>query len=112
MGKRKSRWKKPIVACVILLILLYVIFFMPLPFISALWEADIFRYRMEWDVSRRVMGLQGEEIILMLGEAEALDWYPTAWVYRIGPQSWRSLIIFFDENGVAVRTATGNPLHF
>ena len=113
MDKRKARWKKRIVACVILLILLYVIFFMPLPFVSALWEENILRHRMAWDVSRQVVGLHEAEIIQMLGEPYTFDtmlYYPLR-----GPNHswfWQSLVIRFDEERIAINTISHiNPYH-
>jgi len=108
------------IGCIVAVILLFIVFVMPLPFISSLWEDEILRRRMADDVSRRVVGLHTEEIILMLGEPDVKDRHRrddlSALVYRLrDPEHerfWQHLIIFYDENDIAVNTSIGNPLHF
>ncbi|MCL2827264.1 MAG: hypothetical protein FWD99_00810 [Oscillospiraceae bacterium] len=112
MQTKKVR-KKLFIGCIIVAALLYIAFFMPLPFIPSLWEENALRHRMAGDISRRVIGLHEEKIILMLGEPEP-NW--TTFVYRlrnpVHSHSWRHLIIFFDEDGIATRTGNGNLFHW
>ena len=96
-----------------LIILLYAVFFIPLPFIPSLWEANTLRHRMTHDVSRLVIGLHEAEIIQMLGEPHVFD---TMLYYRLRAPShqwfWQSLVIRFDENRIAIETISHiNPYH-
>jgi len=114
--KIKSNLKRKLfISVTFSMVLLYAVFFMPLPFFSALWEENInFRYRMAWDISRRIKWLDQNDIILMLGEPEPHNYASSAWIYRIGPEDkpWNCLIIYFNENHIATRIYTGNPLHY
>ena len=119
---KKRLRKKLLIGSIVALVVVFILFFMPLPFISTLWQADIFRHRMDWDVWPRVVGLHQEQITSMLGTPEDIAFASTSpaidvigagvaatstWGYRIDSQ--RSLIISFDEDGFAIHTVTGHP---
>ena len=95
----------------------YMIFFMPLPFISSLWEENIHRHRMLRDVEQRIMGLHKEEVILMLGEPNPQQPFQpdSIFLYELRPRghshAWNHLIIWFDQNDFVRNTSSGNPLH-
>ena len=113
MDKRMSRQKRLIIAGVISFLLIYIIFFMPLPFVSTLWEDNILRHRMTWDVSRRVVGLHEEEVIQMLGEPYT---FGAMIYYRLrGPDHrwfWASFVIRLDEARIVIDTISHiNPYH-
>ena len=104
--------KKLIVVCAALVLVLFVVFAMPFPFIGTLWENDIARNRMVAHVRWTVVGLHRDEIVLMLGEPD-FNSSSRGIAYCINhPVQWRRLVIFTDENGIATRTLIGNPLHF
>jgi len=111
--KAKKLTTKIFIGCIVALILSWVVFFMPLPFINALWEENILRHRMAWDISRRVIGLHEDEIILILGEPEP---YWETFIYPLRnpnhSSSFRHLIIFFDEDGFARLIGDGHPYHW
>ena len=114
---RRSKINKLLAVCLIVLFLGLVLFYMPLPYISTLWEIGILRGNMVGSVSQRVEGLHLEEVTLILGESEreAPEWLlsprqPEAWLYRVG--GGRYFVVFFDSDGIVVRTQTGNPMHF
>ena len=112
MRTKLSTKKKYLVGGATILTMIYIVFFIPLPFVSVLWEENIHRHRMHKDINRRIIGLHEDEIVVMLGEPEP-GWRTL--VYRLRPpnhsHSWNALIIFFDENNIAINTITANPIH-
>jgi len=88
----------------------------PFPFIRTLWDAEILRNRMTWDLSQRLDGLHQEDIIRILGEPEqdAPAWLSRTrpvppWMYRVHPDRHRYMVIFFDEDGFAGHIEVGYP---
>ena len=67
-------------------------------------------------MSQLVIGLHQEDIISMLGNPDPPDTpykRPLVWIYSFGyPWSWAgAIIIFFDEDGIAINTVIANPIH-
>jgi hypothetical protein len=118
---RYSKQRKLIIFCTISVIA-YVIFLLPLPapfvspfpFVDSLWRNNTLRHSMAGGASRIVIGLDMEEVTLILGETEP-GWPPGVFVYSLysgdSGYKWKCLNIFFDENGIAYKTIIANPLH-
>ena len=97
---------------------IYLTFFMPLPFTDNLWADYALRHRATDDISQIVIGLHEEDIILMLREPDdsmSGSSYRVFIAYRIRDKNhhwfWQHLIIFLDENGIAIGTTIVNPAH-
>lgn len=111
---KKSKRKWVLLCCIAgIIALIYLVFFMPLPFVKTLWEDNILRHRMAWDINRRVVGLHEDEIIQMLGEPYQFN---SMIYYRLRSPDhhwfWSSLVIRFDETRIAVDTINHvNPYH-
>ena len=96
-----------------LMILLYMIFIMPLPFISGFWMNHTARDRMVEPVKEMVIGLSREEILDLLGSPDAylpgilhgpgrgLN-YLLYIERQIGPPRRVFLVILLDEDQIAV----------
>jgi len=111
---KSSAKKKICVLSVCLLLLMFVYFFINLPFVGVLWEADILRANMSRSISRRVDGLHLEEVILLLGEPEqdTPGWLSgfravPPLLYCL-PNNGEYLVIFFDEDGFARHVERGH----
>jgi len=106
--KKKMLQKKLLISSIVTIVLICIVFyfFMPLPFISALWEENIARERMAGDVSQRVSGLHREDVIAMLGLSEETERgrvsFDFAFQYKIDQR--RCLMILFGEDDMVVHT--------
>ena len=116
---RKIGVKLAIIAAI-----LAVVFLIPIPFVQPLWDAEIGRHRMRWALYVQLQGQHRDEIIQKLGEPQPqiTDWFPDrileytlvpadGWWDRLTTHRWRRLIIFLDENGIAVNVISANPRH-
>ena len=114
MGLKTPLRKKLLISGIAIVALLYIACFMPLPFIDTLWESHTLRHRMTGSITRSVVGLHEEDIVLMLGESEGY-YRQRVLVYRVRSEEhqwrWQHLVIFLDENGLATDTIVANPAH-
>jgi len=88
-----------------LFIALYILFVIPLPFNSAMWQSHTARHRMTDSLSERVIGLSADEIVTLLGNPSydrsyAVSHREMGWSlgrYRlVSPEFFT---VYFDENG-------------
>jgi len=120
MKAKKKSPIKLIFGGVIAIVLMYAVvyvtaYFVPIPFAGVLWRANTIRHGMTGDVHERAIGLHKDDIVRMLGEPnEHRDMWPEqpVWVYWVGPQPWRALMVVFNENGIVINVWVGNPIHF
>ena len=113
MGEKRSWRRKLLAVCLIALIALPFVLFMPFLFIGTLWDVCFLRHRMAWDVRQRVVGLHEDEIIQLLGEPYT---FANMIYYRLRCSShmwfWQSLVIQFDDARIAIETISHvNPYH-
>jgi len=102
--------KKIFAVSAIVVVLLFVVLIMPLPFIAPLWQNNIARHRMTMSVSRNVTGLHRDDVVQKLGHSSSSSREGIA--YPMRGMSWRHFIVLFDGDGFVRNIAFGNPAHF
>ena len=116
MKKIKEVNMKLILLCIFFVILVTILFVrLPLPLSAELWQSNYrLRHRMVGNLIRTLEGEHMDHVHSILGDSESYSGlWPTdyIWVYQVGPQDWRHIIIFFNKYQLVEEIIIANPLH-
>lgn len=104
-----------VLICLLSIILITILFFrLPLPLSEERWSNYRLRHRMVGSLIRTLEGEHMSHVYSILGESDSYPGlWPTdyIWVYQVGPQDWRHIIIFFNKYLIVEEIITANPLH-